>query len=170
MRAHIVEAGVVVNTVMVASLDALLGLTLIDADVHGGTIGDQWDGTHVTPAPVDLVAIKAAKNAEINAARLEANQSTFSHAGKLFACDLLSRSDIDGINGYVALNDALPVGWPGGWKAIDNTMLEIVDVVAWCNFYAAMVAQGNTNFARAQAFKAALAVADSADAVHAIKW
>lgn len=50
MRAHIIENGRVVNTIEVASLDFMPGL--IDADEHGGSIGDEWDGLAVTPPPL----------------------------------------------------------------------------------------------------------------------
>jgi len=42
MRAHIIDNGVVINTIIVDSLDVLPGL--ISAD-NGGTIGDTWDGS-----------------------------------------------------------------------------------------------------------------------------
>ena len=49
MRAHIIENGVVVNTILVDSLDMLPNL--IDAEL-GGSIGDLYDGTtFTTPAP-----------------------------------------------------------------------------------------------------------------------
>ncbi|SDM57459.1 protein of unknown function [Oryzisolibacter propanilivorax] len=133
-------------------------------------VGDRWDGHAFVPAPADLDALKAAKNDEINAARLAANFSHFEHAGKQIACDQLSRSDIDGTNGFVALYGALPPGWPGGWKAIDNTYVAIADVAAWKAFYASMFAAGNANFAHAQALKEALAAAATAEEVAAIGW
>ncbi len=119
---------------------------------------------------VPLETLKASKNEEINAARLAANFSRFAHAGKFFACDQLSRSDIDGTNGYVAINGALPPGWPGGWKAIDNTYTVIADVDAWKAFYASMFAAGNANFAHAQVLKAQLAAASTPEDVAAIQW
>lgn len=119
---------------------------------------------------MSLDEAKAAKNAEINAARAVANTSTFAHGGKAFSCDALSRSDIDGVNGYVALYGALPPGFPGAWKAVDNTYLPIADVDAWKVFYTAMVAQGAANFAHAQELKAQLAAATTPEAVAAIVW
>jgi hypothetical protein len=53
MRAHIIQNGVVSNTIEVESLDFLPNL--VDAAL-GGAIGDQWDGqAFTTPAPVVLV-------------------------------------------------------------------------------------------------------------------
>lgn len=117
-----------------------------------------------------LANLKTAKNTEINAWRLKANRSTFTHAGKVFACDELSRSDIDGANGMIANLGAIPPGWPGGWKAVDNTVLPIATVADWKAFYGSMFASGNANFVRAQDLKTALAAATTAAQVAAIVW
>lgn len=130
----------------------------------------EWVASYEPPPPPALDALKAEKNAEINAARLAANFSTFAHGGKQFACDQLSRSDIDGTNGFVSLYGTLPPGWPGGWKAIDNSYAPIATVTDWKAFYASMFAAGNANFAHAQALKALLAAAATADEVAAIHW
>lgn len=105
--------------------------------------------------PVEQIA--ALKNEDINAWRLSASYSTFPYGGKLIACDALSRSDIDGVNGYVALYNALPVGFPGAWKATDNTYITIADVATWKLFYSEMVATGAANFAHSQSLKAQMA-------------
>lgn len=118
----------------------------------------------------ELAPLREAKNAEINAARLAANRHAFTHGGKSFACDELSRSDIDGTNGFVALYGVLPPGWVGGWKAIDNTYLPIATVDEWKAFYAAMFAAGSENFAHAQALKNLLAAATTAEEISAITW
>ena len=117
-----------------------------------------------------LAAAKAEKRAEINAARLGANTSTFTHAGKVIACDRLSRYDIDGTNGFVTLNGALPPGWPGGWKAVDNTYVAISTVAEWKAFYASMFATGLGNFAHAQALKAQVEAATTLAQVQGIHW
>lgn len=118
----------------------------------------------------ELASLRTAKNAEINAARLEANRTAFTHRGKSFACDELSRSDIDGTNGFVALYGQLPPGLVGGWKAIDNTYLPISTVEEWKAFYTAMFEAGAANFAKAQALKTKLASATTADEISAITW
>lgn len=59
MRAHVIENGVVSNTIEVGSLDILPNL--IDASL-GGKIGDLWNGQAFSApplAPVDLDALKA---------------------------------------------------------------------------------------------------------------
>ena len=118
--------------------------------------------------PIDLA--KDTKNTEINTARLTANRSTFIFAGKDIACDELSRSDIDGAHGIILMTGALPPGWPGGWKAVDNTSVPIPDVATWGAFYAAMVSQGMSNFAKSQVLKAQLASATTIAEVVAIQW
>lgn len=125
--------------------------------------------TYVPPV-FDIAAARAAKNEQINTWRLQANRGTFAHGGKHFACDELSRSDIDGITSFVALAGTLPPGWPGAWKAVDNSYLPIASVAEWAAFVASMVAAGNANFAKAQALKATLASAATQAEIDAIVW
>lgn len=124
------------------------------------------------PAPYQdqrtLDELKAEKNAAINESRLRANQSHFTFAGKQIAVDPLSRSDIDAAHGMILALQAMPPGWPGGWKAMDNTICAINDVPTWLAFYGAMVAQGTANFNHAQALKAQLAAATTPEEVEAI--
>lgn len=123
--------------------------------------------------PESLESIKARKNSEINAARLAANMNTFTHAGKVVACDSLSRGDIEAVNGIVALTNSMPSGWVGGWKSVDNSIIPISTVADWIAFYGSMVAQGMSNFAHSQALKAQLDaayVAQDRNAMEAITW
>lgn len=132
-----------------------------------------WLAEGNVPEPVDnptLGDLKAEKNAEINLARATANTGSFPHDGKTFACDALSRSDIDGVNGYVALYGALPPAFLGAWKAADNSYYPIADLAAWKAFYASMVATGAANFAHAQQLKAQLSAATTPEAVAAVVW
>jgi hypothetical protein len=124
----------------------------------------------VPPAAPDLAALKAAKNEEINAWRAAANLSTFPHADKLIACDSLSRSDLDGVANAIALSGSFPTGFPGGWKATDNTMIPLADLDAFRALYASMTAQGTANFNHAQALKTQLASASTPEEVAAIVW
>ena len=117
-----------------------------------------------------LAEVKLAKNAEINESRMTANRETFTFAGKLIACDELSRSDIDAVNGMVSLTNVLPPGFPGGWKAVDNTYVAIPDLAAWISFYGAMVQQGTANFNYAQALKATLLAATTIADSEQISW
>lgn len=146
--------------------------TLLDGQSSGKRIVAAADGRPVLadpPAPT-FDELKAAKNTEINLARATANTSTFTHDDKAFSCDALSRSDIDGVNGYAALYGALPPAFPGAWKAADNSYYPIADLAAWKAFYASMVATGAANFTHAQTLKAQLAAAITPDAVAAIVW
>lgn len=117
-----------------------------------------------------LEKIKFDKNQEINIARLAANQGTFMFQGKVIACDPLSRSDIDGVNGIVALTGNLPNSFPNAWKAMDNTYVSIPNRETWTSFYGAMVNQGVVNFNHSQSLKAALALATTPEEVNAISW
>jgi hypothetical protein len=51
MRAHVIENGVVVNTIEVESLDFMPGL--VDAAI-GGSVGDLWDGHIFTKPPPEI--------------------------------------------------------------------------------------------------------------------
>ncbi|MCA7085861.1 DUF4376 domain-containing protein [Cupriavidus sp. DB3] len=118
----------------------------------------------------DIEVLRSRKNDEINAWRLAANSSTFTHDGKTFACDALSRGDIDGTTSTLLLTGEFPQPWPGAWKAVDNTYYPIATIDEWKAFIGSMAAQGALNFARAQALKARLAVATTVDEIRAIQW
>lgn len=124
---------------------------------------------HQTPG-LTLAMLKASKSDEINTARLRANQGTFGFGGKRFQCDALGRSDIDGMNGAIALLRALPADWLGQWKAADNTFVLIPDLATWAAFYGAMVAQGQANFVCAQALKSQIDAATTPAALALIAW
>ena len=115
-----------------------------------------------------LADMKAAKNDAINQSRATANSSTFTFQSKQIAVDALSRSDIDATHGAILMLQALPPGWPGAWKAVDNTFIAIPDVATWGQFYSAMVATGTANFNHSQALKAQLAAANTIAEVEAI--
>lgn len=139
-------------------------------------------GLEVVPDPIptpeeiaaktaaEFAAAKAAKNTQINAWRATANQTTFPHAGKLIACDALSRSDIDAVANSIALTGAFPAGFPGAWKATDNTYIMLPNVDAFKAMHASMTLQGTINFGRSQTLKADLAAATTLAQVNAIAW
>ena len=160
--------------------DTAIVLELAPPDTYRS--GDAW--AQIPPKPSDrhvfdwstktwcdprtLEQAKAEKRAEINAARLQATYSSFTFQGHEIACDQLSRSDIDGVNGTVATTGALPVDFPGHWKTKANDYVPIPDVATWNGFYAAMVAQGTANFARSQQLKAQVEAATTVEQVDAI--
>lgn len=125
----------------------------------------QWED------PRTLTDLKAAKNQAINMARAAANSSFFMFQGKRIAVDQLSRSDIDAAHGSILMLQALPPGWPGGWKSMDNEIVLIPDVATWAQFYGTMVATGTANFNHSQALKAQLAAASTPAEVDAVpEW
>ena len=117
-----------------------------------------------------LEFVKAQKRQYINVSRLKANRTSFQYLTYSISCDALSRSDIDGINGYVALYNDFPSEFPGAWKTIDNTYVPIPDVNTWKEFYGAMVSQGSNNFLHAQNLKSQLEAATTIAEVDAIVW
>jgi hypothetical protein len=114
--------------------------------------------------------LKAAKNVEIVKARVAADFDSFEFGGKHIAVDEASFRQIQATNGEVALTQQLPINWPGGWKAIDNTYVAIPTVGSWITFYQAMVQAGLTNFNKSQVLKAAVAAATTPAQVTAIVW
>jgi hypothetical protein len=121
-------------------------------------------------AAADLAEAKVLKNAEINAARLAANRTTFTFQGKQIAVDELSRGDIDGVTAHVLLKGTYPPGFPGAWKAVDNTYVSLPDIAAWGDFIGAMATQGAVNFGRSEQRKGVLAAATTLAEVEAIVW
>lgn len=117
-----------------------------------------------------LEQVRADKKQQINTWRLAANQVGFNFAGKRISTDTLSRSDIDGTNGTVALTGSFPAGWPGYWKAEDNSLVPITSIDEWKLFYAAMSAQGAANFLTSQGLKAMVDAAQTIAEVEAVAW
>ena len=117
-----------------------------------------------------LVAVKTAKNLQINEWRAQANQSHFTHTGKQIACDALSRSDIDAVANAIALTGSYPAGFPGAWKAMDNSYIMLPTVDDFKAMFASMTLQGTINFGHSQDLKTALAAATTVEQIDAIVW
>jgi hypothetical protein len=132
----------------------------------------QWDIIDLSDVQIALNFNKAVqdKNAEINAARLKANATSFTYMGKEIAVDTVSFNDIISTNGYVALFGGFSAGWPGGWKTIDNSYVPIATADDWKSFYTAMYTQGTTNFGKAQALKKKLSEATTLEEINNISW
>jgi len=82
MRAHLIENGVVVNTIEVESLDFMEGL--ISAD-NGGTIGDLYEDGKFKKPPIDPELL-AAEVVAATQQRLDAFAQTRNYDGILSAC------------------------------------------------------------------------------------
>lgn len=171
---------------------------MVKSDSVLGLIGMTGSGTKVAPTPEEVATyagpdgefltqmatgsltaadivnymntVRARQRELINGWRQGANFTSFTYLGKEIACDALSRSDIDGTNGYITSRNQMPTGWPGGWKAKDNTYVPISTIADWQAFYEAMYVQGLLNFAKSQALKTLVANAQSLEAIRAINW
>ena len=132
--------------------------------------GQAWENIPYSLPRQDLTTLKAKKNSQINTWRAFANQSVFTHGGKVIACDQLSRSDIDAVAGSVAMNGTFPVGFPLAWKAVDNSYLSLPDVAAFKAMYNSMTLQGTINFGRSQELKTMLSSATSESEIQSIVW
>lgn len=144
-------------------------ILVLDEGVERPATPDEIAEIEARRAP-DIGVLVAAKNVAINTWRAAANLSSFPHAGKVIACDALSRSDIDAVANHIALFGAFPAGFPGGWKAVDNSLVMLPDLDAFRAMYASMTAQGTENFNHSQSLKAALALATTPEEVAAIEW
>lgn len=122
---------------------------------------------------VDLRTLEASRTEAKQRINFEwdiATNTGFNYQGLLFSTDASSRSDIDGINGYVALKGVLPTNWVGMWKSKNNEFLPIETVDEWKDFYSAMVDAGTQNFVRAQLLKELINNAATVAEVEAIDW
>ena len=139
-------------------------------------VNDVWQYKwKIEPLPTEQIqikidALKVEKNKQINEWRAAANQTYFTHQDKQIACDQLSRSDIDAVAANISLTGGFPVGFPGGWKAKDNTYVVLANIDAFKDMYASMTAQGAANFTKSQSLKAAVTAATSAEQINAIVW
>lgn len=111
-----------------------------------------------------------AKIIEINEAWEAANKTTFTHNGFVIECDPVSRYNIDAVATTIGMTGELPAGFPGFWKALNNTKLSISNANDFRNMYASMVAQGTLNFAKAQQLKATLTSCTTIEQVNLVNW
>lgn len=114
--------------------------------------------------------LRRARVDAITAWRDAADRDTFEFAGRRFQADPSSQSRITAVAMQRVATGALPVNFPGFWKAEDNSYLPIPDVATWDRFYAAMFATGAANFARSERLKQAAARAKTAAELEAITW
>lgn len=148
MRAHIVENGVIKNTVEVESLGAIPGLV---AAVGNEGIGWMYDGHAFTAPAPDLTALRAAHWEAIKAERDKRTQTGgYQAAGKWFHSDTFSRTQQMGLV-------MMGAGIPGGlqWKTMDGSFVTMTQTLAG-QVFAAAAASDAALFARAEQIKAAM--------------
>ena len=143
----------------------------LDWSLPTDTLRYKWvgGGPHLVETAT-LSDLKARKCAEITKAKINANMDSFLFGGKKIAVDDASFREMQSTNGFVALNNEMPSGWPGGWKAVDNTYVIIADAAAWRTFYNTMVQAGLSNFNKSQALKLVLENATTAEQIQAVEW
>ena len=148
MRAHVIEAGRIVNTVEVETLDVLPGL--VAAQGSEG-IGWLYDG-HVFAAPApDLTALRAAHWEAIKSERDKRIQTGgYQAAGKWFHSDTFSRTQQMGL---VMMGADIPDGLQ--WKTMDGSFVTMTQTLAG-QVFASAAASDAAIFARAEQIKATM--------------
>lgn len=113
MRAHIIENGHVVNTVIVDSL----GDGMVDA-AAGGNIGDKYENGVFTKQPKTREELKAERQAAVDAIKVT------TQAGHTFDGDETSQERMS--RAIIALNaaSALGLGSTVNWVLADNTVIQ----------------------------------------------
>ena len=162
MRAHIVENGVIKNTVEVESLGAIPGLV---AAVGNEGIGWLYDGHAFTAPAPDLTALRAAHWEEIKRERdRRTQQGGYQVAGKWFHSDTFSRTQQMGLV-------MMGAGIPGGlqWKTMDGSFITMTQTLAG-QVFAAAAASDAAIFARAEQIKAAMDADPAAFDLAAHAW
>lgn len=144
----------------------------IDPVLINSVVTQRWQvlALPAEQAAANYEATKQNKRNQINEWRAQANQTSFTYAGKQIESDALSRSDIDGVANNIALTGDFPAGFPNAWKALDNTYVALPTVQSFKDMYSAMTLQGTINFGKAQELKAALAAATTLADLDAITW
>lgn len=144
----------------------------IDPVIVNSVVTQRWQvlALPAEQAQANYNATKQNKRNQINDWRAQANQTSFTYAGKQIESDALSRSDIDGVAGSISLTGDFPAGFPNAWKALDNTYVAIPTVQAFKDMYSAMTLQGTINFGKAQQLKAALDAATTLAEIDAVVW
>jgi len=128
---------------------------------------------------ISLELMKVRKIAEITAARLRADADHFIYSYTDSNGDTVSKDirtgnkdmiDLLTTNSYITLFGDFDEDWPGGWKAIDNTYVQITTVEQWKDFFKRMYKTGIANFKKSQLLKAQIEAATTLEEVQAINW
>ena len=148
MRAHVIEAGRIANTVEVESLGVLPGL--VAAQGNEG-IGWSYDGQDFTSPAPDLTALRAAHWEAIKAERDKRIQTGgYQAAGKWFHSDTFSRTQQMGL---VMMGGGIPGGLQ--WKTMDGSFVTMTQTLAG-QVFAAAAASDAAMFSHAEQIKAVM--------------
>jgi hypothetical protein len=148
MRAHVIDNGIVVNTVEVAALDVLPGL--VAAQGNEG-IGWSYDGHAFTAPAPDLTALRAAHWEAIKADRDKRIQTGgYQASGKWFHSDTFSRTQQMGL---VMMGASIPGGLQ--WKTMDGSFVTMTQTLAG-QVFAAAAASDAAMFSHAEQIKAVM--------------
>ena len=162
MRAHVINNGIVVNTVEVAALDVLPGL--VAAQGNEG-IGWSYDGHAFTAPAPDLTALRAAHWEAIKSERDKRIQTGgYQAAGKWFHGDTFSRTQQMGL---VMMGAGIPNGLQ--WKTMDGSFITMTQTLAG-QVFAAAAASDAAIFARAEQIKATMEADPAAFDLAAHAW
>ena len=148
MRAHIIENGVVKNTIEVESLSVIPGLV---AAVGEEGIGWSYDGHAFTAPAPDLTALRASHWEAIKNERdRRTQQGGYQVAGKWFHSDTFSRTQQMGLV-------MMGAGIPGGlqWKTMDGSFVTMTQTLAG-QVFAAAAASDAALFSHAEQIKAVM--------------
>jgi hypothetical protein len=136
-------------------------------------------GLSVDDTTQSLESIKQRKLFSITQARLNADADHFIYSYTDASGNTVSKDirtgykdmvDLLTTNSYITLFGDFDADWPGGWKAIDNTYVQISTVDQWKDFFKCMYKTGIANFKKSQLLKAQIDAATTAEEVNAINW
>lgn len=119
--------------------------------------------------PRTFEQIQNDKRLEIDGWRLKANSEGFTYQGKRVSTDTLSMLDISNAASQISSLQAMPLDWPGGWKAKEG-FIPISTVAEWNAFFNAMYSQGLANFNKARALKDLVNTAEDAQFIKDLTW
>ena len=148
MRAHVIENGIISNTIEVESLSVIPGLV---AAVGNESVGWRYDGNTFSAPAADPTALRTAHWEEIKRERdRRTQQGGYQVAGKWYHSDTFSRTQQMGLV-------MMGAGIPGGlqWKTMDGSFVTMTQTLAG-QVFAAAAASDAALFARAEQIKAAM--------------
>lgn len=145
MRAHVIEGGVVVNTIEVDSLAVLPNLIAATE----GSIGWLWDGSTLTPPSINLPAVKSTAWEQIKASRDQRKDGGALVNGKWFHTDIDSRIQQLAL---VLMGATVPAVQ---WKTMDGTFVTMSQTLAG-QIFAAVAALDMAIFATAETHRTAM--------------